>query len=463
MTTPLEDAVDWGTAVDTTPDNTIRYYFYGPGESTPDGGSSSGWSNYEKGQVREAFDIYETFLDVTYLEVQDVGDADFMLATYVSGSSVLGSMAPPGFQNEGLGKFNTSGTGWGNGLEQGGFGFVTIIHELGHGHGLAHPHDTGGTSSRFPGVSSAFNDYGKHDLNQGVFTTMTYNDGWQTNPDGETPSLKYGYQGMPMAIDIAVLQTKYGANWSHNVGDNTYTLPKSNGVGTFYSTIWDAGGIDTISHSGGRAVVIDLRAATLNVEPGGGGFISYTEGVFGGYTIANGVVIENAIGGDKGDVLSGNGADNTLSGGKGKDVLKGRNGNDTLKGGKGKDELKGGAKSDWLNGGKGNDILNGGGGADSYAFLSSPGKGVDTIKKFEADEEILLDASAFGLPDAGVSLDGALFRKGANAKTDEHRIIHNSDNGKLFYDSDGSGGGGKILFAKLDPGITLSSDDFFVV
>ncbi|WP_421723748.1 M10 family metallopeptidase C-terminal domain-containing protein [Bauldia sp.] len=462
MTTPLEDALDWGTAVDTTPDNIIHYYFYGSGEATPVG-ISAGWTNYEKGQVRAAFDTYEAFLDITYLEVEDVGDADFMLATYVSGSSVLGSMAPPGYPNEGLGKFNTNGTGWGNGLEQGGFGFVTIIHELGHGHGLAHPHDTGGTSTSFPGVSSAFNDYGQHDLNQGVFTTMTYNDGWQTNPDGESPSNEYGYQGTPMAIDIAVLQAKYGANMDYKTGDNTYKLPKSNGPGTFYSAIWDAGGEDTISHSGGRAAVIDLRAATLEVEPGGGGFISYADGVFGGFTIANGVIIENAIGGDKSDFLSGNSVDNTLNGGRGKDELKGRNGNDTLKGGKGKDELKGGAKSDWLNGGKGDDVLNGGGGADHYAFLNSPGKGVDTIKTFETDEQILLDASAFGLPDDGVPLDGSLFRKGANAKTADHRIIHNSDNGKLFYDSDGSGGGGKILFAKLDPGILLSSDDFFVV
>jgi hypothetical protein len=42
----------------------------------------------------------------------------------------------------------------------GGFDYITLIHELGHGLGLAHPHDNGGYSSVFPGVTSSFGDYG---------------------------------------------------------------------------------------------------------------------------------------------------------------------------------------------------------------------------------------------------------------------------------------------------------------
>ena len=37
---------------------------------------------------------------------------------------------------------------------------------------------------------------------------------------------------------------------------------------------------------------IDLRAATLQYEYGGGGWVSYAYGIHGGYTIANNVVIE---------------------------------------------------------------------------------------------------------------------------------------------------------------------------
>ena len=51
--------------------------------------------------------------------------------------------------------FSRAGSG---GLEQGGFGFITIIHELGHALGLAHPHDKGGSSSVFPGVGSTLSE-----------------------------------------------------------------------------------------------------------------------------------------------------------------------------------------------------------------------------------------------------------------------------------------------------------------
>lgn len=44
-------------------------------------------------------------------------------------------------------------------------------------------------------------------------------------------------------------------------------------------------------------------------------------------------IIENAIGGDGADTLTGNGADNLLKGGDGADTLLGAEGSDTLVGG----------------------------------------------------------------------------------------------------------------------------------
>jgi serralysin len=64
-------------------------------------------------------------------------------------------------------------------------------------------------------VHTSFRDYGVSGLNQGIFSTMSYNTGYQT-----TPSLSYlrGNEAGPMALDIAALQALYGKNKpSHQV------------------------------------------------------------------------------------------------------------------------------------------------------------------------------------------------------------------------------------------------------
>ena len=74
--------------------------------------------------------------------------------------------------------------------------------------------------------------------------------------------------------------------------------------------------------------------------------------------------IENIVGSNHDDILSGDDAGNRLSGGSGDDTLKGRGGQDTLEGGAGRDLLYGGGGDDFLTGGADDDILKGGGGVD---------------------------------------------------------------------------------------------------
>lgn len=470
MANPLETGLNWGTKV-ADGDSFIFYYFYEYAEETPFGEVSSGFTEYEVAQFEQAFAVYSTFLDLHFIEVDQSAQADYNLLTYASASSTLGMMFPPGVtEHAGFGYFNYAGSGWDwtapgtGGLEQGGFGFVTIIHELGHGLGLAHPHDEGGSSTVFPGVSGAFNDYGDFALNQGVYTTMSYNAGWRTNPDGLPPSVNFGYQGTPMALDIAVLQEKYGANTAYNTGDDTYYLPTTNGTGTFYSCIWDAGGTDTIAYAGGGPALIDLRAATLKLEPGGGGFLSYADGIYGGFTIANGVVIENATGGSGDDYLRGNSIGNKIKGRSGDDVLYGGSGRDVLLGKKGADEINGGKGKDHLTGGAGFDDLNGGGGRDSFEFKGRlKTAGVDTINDFNAGkDQILLSKKAFkGIGSKGELKDGK-FTVGDDAKDGKDRIVYDDDTGALSYARHGDNGGMK-KFAMLDAGLSLDNDDFIVV
>jgi serralysin len=162
-----------------------------------------------------------------------------------------------------------------------------------------------------------------------------------------------------MALDIAVIQDKYGVNEDWATGNDTYVLKDVNewgvyidaatgqpavhnatnqttardgyyvGESTQYESIWDAGGNDTMIYYGGRATTLDLRPATLQYEYGGGGWMSYATGVYGGFTIANGVTIENAVGGYGNDTLIGNDAANYLNGGSGKDTMSGGRSDDT--------------------------------------------------------------------------------------------------------------------------------------
>ena len=411
-------AIDWGSQVDRTsrnPDgqegprvtgqpysgvghneegiqgkNVIYYYFAKQGEvfvsEDPTGDVltnmvASGMADWEMRAFELAMDKYEQVADIVYVEVQDKAKADFIFITYngTPEAGILGRMSPPGTTNEGQAEFNRNGPGWTEDqLKPGGYSFITLVHELGHGHGLAHPHDNGGRSGVMTGVvaeGTAF-DYttGAFDLNQMVFTMMSYEDGWQTSPYGNSPDNGYGYIAGLMGFDIAAIQDKYGVNEEWATGDNHYILKDVNASGTMYESIWDAAGFDSIGYEGSRDAVIDLRPASLKYEYGGGGWISYAHGIYGGFTIANGVTIEVATGGSGNDKITGNDVDNNLFG---------NGGNDTISGGLGNDLIVGGA---------GKDVLTGGAGRDTFGYMlaseSAVGAGRDVITDFAEGDQI---------------------------------------------------------------------------
>jgi hypothetical protein len=369
------DAIDWGgpdnVAVDGPLNDGVFYVYFAAAGEVFDGVTSLGWTNYERQQVMAAWNTYSQFADVTFATTNTQSQATFTLLTTQT-DEYLGTFNPPGTANAGVGVFSIDGFGWdrngsSGGLEPGGYAWITLIHEMGHGLGLAHPHDDGGGSDIMAGVTGPFDSYGLFDLNQGVYTVLSYNDAWVLHPDfppGGIPE-DWGGTATPMALDIAVIQEKYG-EVACNPGNNTYALAAVAGPGAFYECIWDTGGTDQIRYLGAADVVIDLLAATLDYSATGGGSISWVDGVLGGYTIANGVIIENATGGAGDDTLSGNGAANRLVGNDGNDQLTGRGGDDRFAGGDGADILNGGGGNDVLSGGLGADAMTGGTGDDSY-------------------------------------------------------------------------------------------------
>lgn len=383
--------LDWGVQFNKT---NITYAFAGPGESIMGEITESDWSAYEREQAVEALNEFSKVSLLTFSEAPSLAQADFVFGKGFLDSGLSGKMGPPDPELgalQGQGWFNTSPVFWsdqaGGLLEPGAYGYSNFIHEFGHGLGLSHPHDNGGRSQLFSGVRSS-PDLGDNNLNQEVFTVMSYNKGWRTGPPGGSNTLQFGIAKTLMAFDIAMIQQKYGANTTWANGDDTYSLVTTNGPGTGYTAIWDTGGTDVMRHDGNATATLDLRAATLAMEEGGGGFVSFVQGIFGGFTIAAGTIIERAIGGNGADEIIGNGAANQLEGRGGNDRIDGRFGNDTINGGDGQDTINGGDGDDFLFGGastadlrdvvfagNGNDSVNGGYGNDEL----HGGNGNDTV------------------------------------------------------------------------------------
>ncbi|UOM35352.1 M10 family metallopeptidase [Acuticoccus sp. I52.16.1] len=361
--------------------------------------------------MNEAMAMIAAVCDVSFTSVGSQANADIIWAAVdnADGQGALGwANFPGGAYSATYGDYQSviavnQDAYVGPAVNVGGYDYITFIHELGHALGLSHPHDASGSSTVFPNVSGPFNDYGDYDMNQGVYTMMSYNDGWATAPHGSPGAAAYGWQGTPMALDIAALQEMYGANTSTATGNDTYTLAGSNAAGTYYECIWDAGGTDEIVGQAAATNTIDLRAATLGDEVGGGGFISYAAGIHGGFTIANMVVIENATGGNLADTLTGNDAANDLDGlggadvmaaGAGADTVAGGAGTDSIDGGAGGDSIAGGADDDTVRGDAGDDALDGGSGADTFLFEGIFGN--DTIAGAGADAGETANVISFG-------------------------------------------------------------------
>ena len=306
---------------------TAYVYFGAAGETFGEPGLVTfGWNAKEKAAVMSALLEYTKITGITYVETANIAQAEFRLNTVSTGN--FGAYFYPQDRLRRAGRhriFNVNSGCWtsracpprtfrrSGQTSKRAASLMRGSHEFGHAHGVSHPHDNGGGSDILLGVTAPTNSYGIFNLNQGVYSVMSYNDAWDFHPDGPSPftiaGIGNGWSGTLGAFDIAVLQERYGVH-AFATGDNVYTIPSTQQSGVYYSTIWDTGGTDTIAYNGTGRATIDLTAATLDYSPTGGGVLSFVDqipgtagvdGIFGGFTIANGVVIENASGGSGND------------------------------------------------------------------------------------------------------------------------------------------------------------------
>jgi Ca2+-binding RTX toxin-like protein len=129
------------------------------------------------------------------------------------------------------------------------------------------------------------------------------------------------------------------------------------------------------------------------------------DGIDGIDTLIN---IENIIGSEFADRLTGNSQANIILGGEGGDIIAGQAGEDRLFGENGRDEIFGGSEDDFLVGGADDDTIDGGANIDTVSYEDSPTGAIVNIDETQSyrNTAYLIDIEPTFSIASGTALDG---------------------------------------------------------
>lgn len=295
---------------------------------------TSGWFSFNSAQqnyAEQALQGWAELANISFTQVTDNanthGDIRFAYSYALPSDTAAWAYTPDvGYNTFGntINPTDAAGDVWFNpdisDLSKGTEGYATLMHELGHALGLKHTFKVEG---RFPALDTALDD--EH------YSVMSYTgyEGAGYHFSGSQFSYSYWPKSpsTPMLYDVLAIQSIYGANTTTRTGDDTYTFLQDAEL----KTIWDAGGIDTFDFSN------QLEGVNISLINGTFSDVGQRQIAYQGpktlaednIAIAFGTTIENVIGSNYNDVMTGNEINNLITGGLGNDTLDGGEGDDT--------------------------------------------------------------------------------------------------------------------------------------